>query len=54
VGVDGKITLKWMLRKWDGKVWTGGSLVSGDQWWAFMNAVMNLGVLCHFGNFLSR
>jgi len=23
VGVDRKIILEWMLRKWDGKLWTG-------------------------------
>ena len=22
-GVDGRVTLKWMFEKWDGRAWTG-------------------------------
>jgi hypothetical protein len=23
LGIDGKITLKWIIGKWDGRMWTG-------------------------------
>jgi len=28
-GVDGKIILKWIFRKWDVRVWTGSSSLIG-------------------------
>jgi len=37
LGVDGRIILRWIFRKWDVGVWTGLS-------WLRMNAVMNLRV----------
>jgi len=44
-GVDGRVILRWILRKWDGGVWTGSSwLRIRDRWRALVNAVMNLRV----------
>jgi hypothetical protein len=44
-GVDGRIILKWISRKWDMGVWTGSSwLMIGCSWWTIANAVMYLRV----------
>ena len=42
-GVDGRIILKWIFRKWN---WGGGIDVAQDRvrWQALVNAVMNLRV----------
>jgi hypothetical protein len=42
-GVDGRIILGWIFRKWDVGVWTGLAQVR-DRWWAIVNAVVNLRV----------
>jgi hypothetical protein len=48
-GVDERIILKWILQEWDGDmVWID---LAHDR--AFINAVMNLRVRYHSGNFLS-
>jgi hypothetical protein len=39
-GVDGRIILTWIFRKWDG----GMDLVDRDRWRALLNEVMNLQV----------
>jgi hypothetical protein len=44
-GVDGRIILRWMLRKWDVGAWTGSIwLRIGIFWRAFVNALVNLRV----------
>jgi len=43
LGVDGRIILRWIFRKWEvgGMDWI--DLVEDrDRWWALANAVMNL------------
>ena len=30
-GVDGKIILKWIFRKWDVEVWTAGTCYCGNE-----------------------
>jgi len=40
-GVDGKIILRWIFRKWDGGMdWIDLAQVK-DKWRKFVNAVMN-------------
>jgi hypothetical protein len=39
LGVDGKVTLKWILKKWDGR-----RAQDRDRWRAVVSAVMNLRV----------
>jgi hypothetical protein len=43
-GVDGKIILGWIFRKWDVEVWTGLGCLRIDRWRVLLNAVMNLQV----------
>jgi hypothetical protein len=43
-GVDERIILKWIFRKWDVGVWTGFSWLRIDRWRALVNTVMNIRV----------
>ena len=53
-GVDGKIILRWIFRKWDvwGMDWIDLAQ-DRDRWPALVNAVMNLRVPYNAGNFLT-
>ena len=41
-GIDGKIILRWIFRKWDGGVDWIDLAQDRDRWRALLNAVMNL------------
>jgi len=43
-GVDGRIILRWIFRKWDGGMDWIDLLLDRDRWQALVNAVMNLRV----------
>ena len=43
-GLDGRMILKWILRKWDGGMDWIDLAQDRDRWRALANAVMNLGV----------
>jgi len=42
-GVDGRIILRWIFRKWDVGAWIELAQVR-ERWWAIVTAVMNLRV----------
>ena len=52
LGVDGRIILKWFLKKYDGGVDWINVTRDKEQWWVFVNTVMNLGVPQNEGNFV--
>jgi hypothetical protein len=41
-GVDGRIILEWIFKKWHGGMECIGLAQDRDRWWALVNAVMNL------------
>jgi hypothetical protein len=41
-GVDGRIILKWIFKKWDGGMDWIDMAQDRDRWQAVVNAVMNL------------
>jgi hypothetical protein len=43
-GIDGRIILIWIFKKWDGSMDWIDLVRDRDKWWAFVNAVMNLQV----------
>ena len=43
-GIDGRIILKSILKKWDGDVEWIGLAQNRDRWQSLVNAVMNLRV----------
>jgi hypothetical protein len=43
-GVDGRIILKWLLKKWDGVMHWIDLAQDRDRWRALLNAVTNLRV----------
>jgi hypothetical protein len=48
-GLDVRIILRWIFRKWDVGVWTRDR----DRWGVHVNAVRNLRVPLNAGNFLT-
>jgi len=44
-GVDVRIILKWIFRKWDVCMYWIELARDRDRWWTLWNAVMNIGVL---------
>jgi len=42
--VDGRIILRWIIRKWDGGMHWIELAQDRDKWWALVNAVMNFRV----------
>ena len=44
LGVDGRIILNWIFRKWDGRMDWADMAQDWDRWPAVVNAVMNLRV----------
>jgi len=42
-GIDVRIILRWIFRKWDVRAWTGSIFLRfRDRWQALVNAVMKL------------
>jgi hypothetical protein len=52
-GVDGRIILKWIFKKWDGGVEWIDMAQDRDRLRAVVSAVMNLRVPQNVGNFLT-
>ena len=49
-GIDGKIILKWILRKWNGGMDFIDLARDRDRWQALVNVVMNLRVSKQVGS----
>jgi len=49
-GIDGRIILRWIFRKWDGGMDWMDLDQDRDRWRDLVNAVMNLRVLQNAGN----
>jgi len=43
-GVDGRIILKYILKKWDGAMGWINLAQDRDRWWALVQVVMNIQV----------
>jgi hypothetical protein len=43
-GIDGRIILKWIFKKWDGDMEWIALAQDRDRWWVLVNAVMNFRV----------
>jgi hypothetical protein len=52
-GVDGRIMLRWIFKKWDGVMGWIDLAKDWDRWRAIVNAVMNLRDPQNVGNFLT-
>ena len=52
-GVDWRIILRWIFRKWDGGLDWIDPAQDRDRWRSLVNAVMNLRVPYNAGNFFT-
>jgi hypothetical protein len=43
-GIEGRITLKYIFKKWDGIMYWIDLAQNRGRWWALVNAIMNLRV----------
>jgi hypothetical protein len=41
-GVEGRVILRWIFRKWEGSMDFIELAQDRDRWWTLVNAVMNL------------
>jgi hypothetical protein len=53
IGVDGKMILKWVFKKWDRVMDVRNLERNGDMWRALLLAVMNFGFPLNEGKYLS-
>jgi len=53
-GVDGRVILRWIFRKWDGIMDWIDLAQRSERWRALVNAAMNIRVPQNAGNFLTR
>jgi hypothetical protein len=53
LGIDGRIILRWIIRKWDGGMNNSDLVQDRDRWWALVNLVMNVWVAQNARNFLT-
>jgi hypothetical protein len=52
LGLDGRIILKCIYKKWNGGMDQIYLAQNSDRWWALVNAVMNFRIPQNAGNFL--
>ena len=52
-GLDGRIILRWVFKKWDSGHGLDYLAQDRGRWWSFVNAVMSLRVPHNAGNFLT-
>jgi hypothetical protein len=52
-GIDRRIILKWIFKKWDGGMDWIGLARDRDRWRALVNAIMNFLVTKNAGSFLT-
>ena len=53
IGIDERIILRWIFRKWDGGTDWIDLAQNRDRWWALVKAIMNIRVPQNAGNFLT-